>query len=106
MNSKKFIIALAVTLFIVSLQANITTLKTDIRLLQDENNVLEIKVKALQEQQAELDSRVTYTVTVEQIEPIIAEINDCKARLDKEVTANKSLNEILSQMFGSEVWGK
>jgi regulator of replication initiation timing len=103
MNSRKFIIALAVTLYIVSLQVNISTLKTDIRILQDENSVLAIKVKALQEQQTELDSRVTYTVTVEQLEPFIRQIEQTKATLDEMLMKYKTTDELFKHLFG-ETW--
>lgn len=106
MKSRNFITVLFLTLiiFMSGTLVQLHTLRTDIHILQIQNGTLTDEIVSLKLAQERTDSRLRYTVTVKEIEPIIAEFAEFKLKLDNEVATNFTLNEIMKQMFGKEVW--
>jgi hypothetical protein len=100
MNARKYIICLAITLYIVSVQVNFGIFQKDIQLLQDENSILANEIKALEIQQEQLESRLKYTVTVRELEPIMQQVEENKTEMSELLMKYKTTDELFIHLFG------
>lgn len=105
MTLKKFIACLAVTLLATQIFVSISTMRTDIRLLESQVGMLTDEVVSLKVEQERINSRLRYTVTVQELEVAMQKIDDLRNDFEEFSLTYKTTDQVFKHLFG-EAWGK